>query len=443
MANITANMDSVFDGVSDNQLDFDTIFDSEDSLIDTVEGTNESGIPITTAMAIDSLRESGFMDEADLLTDVNKSEGDGKVPDEPTTDEGTGKNQSPEGTENDPKKTYNDDNEGMKSAVAGTGNSSESKANCDKAAETALSNESADLDTLLGEADDLDNILGESDDFPDEAGQKKQDQEIEDKQKSDAQDAADANAQRAEAQSESYDLDNILGESDDDAAGDASDDGSDEDDSEVTEDADFNLDTILGESDDDTDTSDDTSDDDTEECTKEDAEPKDEGILADDDSREGDDDTKCTDEEVDLDVVLGSPETKTDSSKIAQSCPDCVPNGDSNLDDAEGAAKGTDLDELLGDNEEGIKKSQTPGDHQDVMDLTDDEKKLSESIVVDWSNTHVLSEDDVHDMAKEDDTTDDDDVALADSPDPKSTRNLDYRAGEDDELIDLAMADNE
>lgn len=410
MANITANMDSVFDGVSDNQLDFDTIFDSEDSLIDTVEGTNESGIPITTAMAIDSLRESGFMDEADLLTDVNKSEGDGRIPGEPTTDEGTGKNQSPEGTEKDPEETYNTDNEGMKSAIPGTGNSSESNADCDKKAETALSNESVDIDTLLAE-DDLDAILGESDDFPDEAGQKKLDQEIADKQKSDAQDAADANAQRSLAQDESFDLDAILGESDD-MAGDASDD--------------------------------DTSDDDTEESCKEEAEPKDEGILADDDSREGDADTEgCANEEVDLDVVLGSPETKTNSNKIAQSCPDCVPSGDSNLDDAEGAAKGTDIDELLGNNEEGIKKSQAPGNHQDVMDLTDDEKKLSESIVVDWSNTHVLNEDDVHDMAKEDDTTDDLDIALADSPDSKSSKNLDYRAGEDDELIDLAMSDNE
>ena len=410
MANITANMDSVFDGVSDNQLDFDTIFDSEDSLIDTVEGTNESGIPITTAMAIDSLRESGFMDEADLLTDVNKSEGDVRIPGEPTTDEGTGKNQSPEGTEKDPEETYNTDNEGMKSAIPGTGNSSESNADCDKKAETALSNESVDIDTLLAE-DDLDAILGESDDFPDEAGQKKLDQEIADKQKSDAQDAADTNAQRSLAQDESFDLDAILGESDD-MAGDASDD--------------------------------DTSDDDTEESCKEEAEPKDEGILADDDSREGDADTEgCANEEVDLDVVLGSPETKTDSNKIAQSCPDCVPSGDSNLDDAEGAAKGTDIDELLGNNEEGIKKSQAPGNHQGVMDLTDDEKKLSESIVVDWSNTHVLNEDDVHDMAKEDDTTDDLDIALADSPDSKSSKNLDYRAGEDDELIDLAMSDNE
>ena len=442
MANITANMDSVFDGVSDNQLDFDTIFDSEDSLIDTVEGTNESGIPITTAMAIDSLRESGFMDEADLLTDVNKSEGDGRIPGEPTTDEGTGKNQSPEGTEKDPEETYNDGNEGMKSAIPGTGNSSESNADCDKDAETALSNESVDIDILLAE-DDLDAILGESDDFPDEAGQKKLDQEIENKQKSDAQDAADANAQRSLAQDESFDLDTVLGESDDDT--DTSDDTSDDDTEEsCKEDADFDLDTVLGESDDDTDASDDTSDDDTEESCKEEAEPKDEGILADDDTREGDTDAEgCANEEVDLDVVLGSPETKTDSNKIAQSCPDCVPNGDSNLDDAEGAAKGTDIDELLGDNEEGIKKSQAPGNHQDVMDLTDDEKKLSESIVVDWSNTHVLSEDDVHDMAKEDDTTDDLDVALADSPDPKSSKNLDYRAGEDDELIDLAMADNE
>lgn len=410
MANITANMDSVFDGVSDNQLDFDTIFDSEDSLIDTVEGTNESGIPITTAMAIDSLRESGFMDEADLLTDVNKSEGDGRIPGEPTTDEGTGKNQSPEGTEKDPEETYNTDNEGMKSAIPGTGNSSESNADCDKKAETALSNESVDIDTLLAE-DDLDAILGESDDFPDEAGQKKLDQEIADKQKSDAQDAADTNAQRSLAQDESFDLDAILGESDDDMAGDASDD---------------------------------TNDDDAEESCKEEAEPKDEGILADDDSREGDADTEgCANEEVDLDVVLGSPETKTDSNQIAQSCPDCVPNGDSNLDDAEGAAKGTDIDELLGNNEEGIKKSQAPGNHQGVMDLTDDEKKLSESIVVDWSNTHVLKEDDVHDMTKEDDTTDDLDIALADSPDPKSSKNLDYRTGEDDELIDLAMSDNE
>lgn len=44
---MTDNMDSVFANCTADEQEFDTIFDTEDSLIDTVAGVNESGDPIT------------------------------------------------------------------------------------------------------------------------------------------------------------------------------------------------------------------------------------------------------------------------------------------------------------------------------------------------------------------------------------------------------------
>lgn len=46
---MTDNMDSVFANCTADEQEFDTIFDTEDSLIDTVAGVNESGDPITGA----------------------------------------------------------------------------------------------------------------------------------------------------------------------------------------------------------------------------------------------------------------------------------------------------------------------------------------------------------------------------------------------------------
>ena len=41
------NFDSVFTSYNDEDIEFDTIFDQEDELVDTVNGVNESGIPLT------------------------------------------------------------------------------------------------------------------------------------------------------------------------------------------------------------------------------------------------------------------------------------------------------------------------------------------------------------------------------------------------------------
>jgi hypothetical protein len=43
----TDKMDSVFDGMSDAELDFDVMFDEDDALVDLVEGFTEDGKPLT------------------------------------------------------------------------------------------------------------------------------------------------------------------------------------------------------------------------------------------------------------------------------------------------------------------------------------------------------------------------------------------------------------
>lgn len=43
------NYDSVFNNCAEEELEFDCIFDDEDSLIDTVAGVNENGDPVTGA----------------------------------------------------------------------------------------------------------------------------------------------------------------------------------------------------------------------------------------------------------------------------------------------------------------------------------------------------------------------------------------------------------
>lgn len=47
MSEITKTMDSVFDDCVEDELDFDVIFDQDDSIIDTVNGVNEAGDPLT------------------------------------------------------------------------------------------------------------------------------------------------------------------------------------------------------------------------------------------------------------------------------------------------------------------------------------------------------------------------------------------------------------
>ena len=47
MGVITNSMDSVFNSSLNDELEFDTIFDQDDSIIDTVNGVNEAGEPLT------------------------------------------------------------------------------------------------------------------------------------------------------------------------------------------------------------------------------------------------------------------------------------------------------------------------------------------------------------------------------------------------------------
>ena len=51
--NAAKNMDSVFSGSTNDALDFDVIFDYEDSLVDTVNGVNEAGEPLTGVDYVD------------------------------------------------------------------------------------------------------------------------------------------------------------------------------------------------------------------------------------------------------------------------------------------------------------------------------------------------------------------------------------------------------
>lgn len=79
------NMDTVFDAAKEFDNDFDTIFDKEDELIDTVVGCNEAGEPLT-GVDFDDLHQV----DSD---DVNKK--DFEQPDE---DDG---NKNAEGTKNE------------------------------------------------------------------------------------------------------------------------------------------------------------------------------------------------------------------------------------------------------------------------------------------------------------------------------------------------------
>ena len=62
---VAKNMDSVFTDAMDD--DFDVIFDQEDSLIDTVNGVNESGDPLT-GVDFDDLHQTDDADD-DILSD--------------------------------------------------------------------------------------------------------------------------------------------------------------------------------------------------------------------------------------------------------------------------------------------------------------------------------------------------------------------------------------
>lgn len=61
--NTAKNMDSVFACCAEDELEFDTMFDQEDSLIDTINGVNEAGDPLTGVDFVDLHQDH---DEADV-----------------------------------------------------------------------------------------------------------------------------------------------------------------------------------------------------------------------------------------------------------------------------------------------------------------------------------------------------------------------------------------
>ena len=59
MSNVPKNMDSVFADCTADELEFDIMFDEDDSLIDIVEGFTEDGIPLTGPNPEDEYKVEG------------------------------------------------------------------------------------------------------------------------------------------------------------------------------------------------------------------------------------------------------------------------------------------------------------------------------------------------------------------------------------------------
>lgn len=168
MSNI-GNMDSVFANGTADDLEFDTIFDTEDSLIDTVAGVNESGDPITG------------VDFEDLhQTDDNASTKD--VSDElgPNHDEKFGAT-NPEGSkesenldvsvkgnvnkDSDADKFYgdaDDDYQSQKDSTAKVDTDSVTNT-IDKTVEEGCDDSSRDIDSELNDDGDDNDVVSESD----------------------------------------------------------------------------------------------------------------------------------------------------------------------------------------------------------------------------------------------------------------------------------------
>lgn len=78
MANISGQMDNVFD----DGLDFDVIFDDEDRLIDTVAGVKEDGTPVLGDEYANFFDENGeFIGESDVSIPGETNTDDGKLED--------------------------------------------------------------------------------------------------------------------------------------------------------------------------------------------------------------------------------------------------------------------------------------------------------------------------------------------------------------------------
>ena len=91
MSNITNSMDSVFAGSTEEELEFDVMFDQEDSLIDTVNGVNENGDPLT-GVDFEDLHQTQDNSSVECLKDVQSDDEpmgakDMEGTDEPTQDD--------------------------------------------------------------------------------------------------------------------------------------------------------------------------------------------------------------------------------------------------------------------------------------------------------------------------------------------------------------------
>ena len=171
MSEISKNMDSVFDQCTENELDFDVVFDQEDCLIDTVAGVNESGDPVTGSDDFEVMHQTA--DEA-TPKDIEDELGEGH-----DVDNGA---PNPEGTEKaevedvsvkgevdkpseadkfigDPEEEYQDAKDSAKDADA-----NDVTATIDKAVEEGM-----DIDALLNESEGADaDVINVADADPEE-----------------------------------------------------------------------------------------------------------------------------------------------------------------------------------------------------------------------------------------------------------------------------------
>ena len=130
---VANNMDSVFAGFTEKELEFDLMFDSDDCLIDLVAGVNESGELFTGANPEDNyefqLDENG--DPLNGLTFDELLEAEDPITDKCDCGRRAGAvkdaGHAPEGAKKDQDGEFNTP-EGMKSEVPGSNSSAESKA---------------------------------------------------------------------------------------------------------------------------------------------------------------------------------------------------------------------------------------------------------------------------------------------------------------------------
>lgn len=79
MGNSVYNMDSVFCGSAADDAEFDAIFDQEDSLIDTVNGVDESGDPLT-GVDFPDLHQTDDESDVDDVRDYDADDDDFGAP---------------------------------------------------------------------------------------------------------------------------------------------------------------------------------------------------------------------------------------------------------------------------------------------------------------------------------------------------------------------------